>query len=369
MQVFRDQLSEIDRDTARGLLDPEDQAQTRLEISRRILAADKRAARVTFSTEPPRGLTLSLLFGTAVLMIGGALAIYANLGAGGAPDQPLALRHAALVKAQRDRPDQKQAEKRAGDLSGIVEKPDAHYLELIKQLRATVAQRPNDVNGFKLLVKNEARLGNFAAAYTAKSRVIELLGDQVKASDFTDFAELLIIAAGGYVSPKAEDALKTALSIDANDGRARYYSGLDLAQNGRADLAFEVWSALLEAGPENAPWIAPIRAQIADVARLAGRQAPVAVPGPDQQQIKDAAKLSDADRQTMIKGMVSKLSDKLQTEGGPVESWARLIRSYGVLGETEKAKQAFEKAQAAFGNDAGAQALLKTTAADAGIAE
>lgn len=43
--VYRDQLQELDRDIERGLLTPEEAAATRLEVQRRILAADRLLAR------------------------------------------------------------------------------------------------------------------------------------------------------------------------------------------------------------------------------------------------------------------------------------------------------------------------------------
>jgi cytochrome c-type biogenesis protein CcmH len=39
MQVFRDQVREIDADLARGVLSAEEAAATRIEVSRRLLAA------------------------------------------------------------------------------------------------------------------------------------------------------------------------------------------------------------------------------------------------------------------------------------------------------------------------------------------
>ena len=41
LRVYRDQLSEVDRDLARGILDTDAAARARAEVGRRILAADR----------------------------------------------------------------------------------------------------------------------------------------------------------------------------------------------------------------------------------------------------------------------------------------------------------------------------------------
>jgi cytochrome c-type biogenesis protein CcmH len=63
--------------------------------------------------------------------------------------------------------------------------------------------------------------------------------------------------------------------------------------------------------------------------------------------------MSDAERMEMIRGMVEGLSDRLATEGGPPEDWARLIGALGVLGNAEQAAAIADEAEQVFaGNDA-----------------
>ena len=45
------------------------------------------------------------------------------------------------------------------------------YLELMAQLREAVAGRPGDLRGLQLLARNEAALGNMAAARKAQERI------------------------------------------------------------------------------------------------------------------------------------------------------------------------------------------------------
>ncbi len=371
MRVYRDQLSEVDRDQARGVLSEDDAKQVRTEVSRRVLAADATAHEAVISVDSPRKANLVLLALTAVFLIGGTAGTYYMIGSAGEADQPLVKRLSAIQTARDSRLSQKEVETRVGNITEMEDKATDAYKKLVAKLRATVKQRPNDLRGLNFLVQNEARLGRFAAAHQAKSRAITILGSKATGTDYTDLAELMIIAAGGYVSPEAEAALAQAFAKDPKDPRARYYSGLDLAQNGRADIAYKVWVNLLDEGPEDAPWIAPIRGQIADVARMAGVRLapPPPLSGPSADQIKNAANMSEKDRQKLINGMVRQLSERLASGGGTAQEWARLIRAYGVLGETEKATKIWGEAKLKFASNAKGLSVIKEAATSAGVVD
>lgn len=365
--VYRDQLAEVESDQAKGVLAADEAERIRTEIARRILEADRNAASASPSGMAGRGATLTLSAILVLFLFGASAGVYSWIGADGAPDLPLGQR-TDMAENAAPRPSQDEVETAVGDMSELADQADQTYRDLVAKLRETVAGRPDDLEGHVLLAQHEARLGNFARAHRAKARVIELKGDAAKASDYTDLAELMIIAAGGYVSPKAESALGKAIRLDPGDARARYYSGLDLAQNGRADLAYRIWRELLEQGPQDAPWIAPIRNQIAEVARLAGINAEP-LPGPDANTIGDAANMDDAERDAMIRGMVAQLSERLASDGGSAAEWARLIRAYGVLGDRDKAAAALATAQKVFASDPAALAEIDRAARDAGTAE
>lgn len=367
LQVYRDQLAEVENDLGRGVLSLDEAQRTRVEVSRRLLEADRALQAETLAKGDDRRISLAMAMVLAVLVFAGTFSMYRLIGAGGAPDAPLKSRIDEMAAQQAKRPGQAEAEAKVGDITEMAEQADQSYLDLVAQLRATASQRPDDPRGQELLAQHEARLGNFAAAWKAKARAIDLSGDKVRPSDWTDVAELMIIAAGGYVSPEAENALGRAIQGDPREPRARYYSGLDLAQNGRADLAYQLWSELLAEGPDDAPWIAPIKEQIGDVARMAGISG--AMPGPTADQVQDAQNMSAEDQQAMIRGMVTQLSERLASEGGTAEEWARLITAYGVLKDVDKASAIWREAKGKFASDPSAIAVLLAAAQSAGLAE
>lgn len=368
LDVYRDQLREVDRDLARGVVSEADADRVRAEVSRRILAADAQLQKQEQKLDGSGGyISLALTVGAIVV---GSYFIYNELGAPGYGDLALADRIETAQLLREERPSQANAEASVGEQSAPVnENPD--YVALVERLRQAITTRPNDIEGHELLSRAEGRLGNFAAAHAAKAKVIQLKGPDATATDFSEYADLLILAAGGYVSPEAENVLERVLSMDPTDGPARYYYGLMNSQTGRPDTALRIWDQLLREGPADAPWIGPVSAQIEDIAMRAGVN--YALPaigtgrGPDAAQIEAAQDLSPSERMEMIQGMVSGLSDRLATEGGPVEDWAQLISALGVLGQMDQARAILINARDVFGDDPRAADILSEVADRVGL--
>ncbi|SEO30497.1 cytochrome c-type biogenesis protein CcmH [Salinihabitans flavidus] len=377
LQVYRDQLKEVERDTARGVIGADEAERLRTEVSRRILAADTALHRESATQGGGRGAR-ALALVAALAVAGGALGLYGWLGAPGYGDLPLKSRIAAAQDRHANRPTQAEIEARMP--ATVPAEPAPEYAELMEKLRETVAGRPGDLEGQQLLARNEAALGNLRAAYAAQEEVIRIKGENATAEDHVFLAELMISAAQGYVSPEAESSLRRALELERGNGAARYYMGLMLAQNDRPDLAFRMWESLLREGPSDASWMEPIRNQIEELAQRAGVEftppaegAPAApapaLPGPDAGDMQAAGDMSPAERMEMIRGMVSNLSDRLANEGGTPDEWARLIGAYGVLGEMAQARAIWIEAQKVFADRPNAMETVRSGARRAGLVE
>ena len=111
-----------------------------------------------------------------------------------------------------------------------------------------------------------------------------------------------------------------------------------------------------------------------EVAQLAGVQYELpplggadAAPGPDADQVRAAQEMSEADRQEMIRGMVAGLAERLATDGGTPEEWARLISAYGVLGEMAQAQAIYQEALTVFAGVPEALQLIEAGAENAGL--
>lgn len=370
IQIYRDQLRELDLDLARGVLSESEADSARVEISRRLLAADNMVSRKADTQSASSGLTRVATALIGAFIIGASASLYALLGAPGYPDLPLKQRIQAAEEARAIRPSQTEAE---AEVPMREVQASEEFRALVQQLRETVKDRPDDLQGQTLLMQNETRLGNFIAAYTAQARILALKSEDAVAEDWATYAELLIIAAGGYVSPEAEQALIRALSLDPANSLARYYSGLMFLQGGRPDLGFKFWSALLADSTLDDPWTAPIRAQIDDIAQVAGvrYRSPEfpASSGPSVEDISAAQDLTAEERDQMIRSMVNGLAERLATNGGSASEWARLITALGVLGEIDRATSILAEARDVFANEETALAIIEDAAVNAGLSE
>lgn len=373
LQIYRDQLKEVDRDAARGVIGDAEADRVRTEIKRRILSADAQMREGGDSGGQPRRTTALLAALAGLVLLAGSGALYYQLGAPGYDDLPIKTRLANSEAMRANRLTQAEAEARLPAELPATPEASAEFLELMEKLRETVEARQGDLRGLMLLARNEAALGNYKAAYDAQARVIAQKGEAASATDHAYHAELLISAAGGYVSQAAEDALRAALSRDPDNPFARYYMAQYLMQVDRPDAAFRTLKRLLETSPPEAPWVASVRSQIEDVAWRAGVEYQLppgpGAPGPSAEDIEAAQEMSADDRQEMIRGMVTGLSERLATEGGTPEEWARLIRALGVLGDTGQAGAIWAEAQQIFAEAPEALATVRAAAQSAGVAE
>lgn len=354
-QVFRDQLKELDRDLTRGVVTPEDAEATRLEISRRLLAADAESRIDMGARSAPAVVSRTL---AALVIVAAPLSagwLYADLGMPGAEDMPFASRGAAA------RPSQADAEKMIAARPAPPAGEDAaEFAELVTQLEARLAEAPNDPQGLFLYGRSLMNLGRFAEAWPQFEKVIALRGAAADADLYAGYAEGMILGAGGYISPEAEAALLQVLKRQPTNPSARYYLGRLHAQDGATEMAESVWLALIEDSPPDAPWIAPIRTEMARLGL--GPHGGDGLPGPTREDMQAAGGLPEADRQAMVADMVDRLAERLTAEGGTVAEWRRLIRSYSVLGQPQQARDAMVRARETFAGDPAALAALESDA-------
>lgn len=370
LQVYRDQLGEVDRDLGRGVISEEDAERLRTEISRRILTADAKAQeQADAGTQPPvLGAVTAAVIGS--MLVGGSYYIYTQIGAPGYGDLGLASRMEMAEIARENRPSQQDAEGQVPQTGSPEVQPE--YAALVDRLRGAVAERPGDLQGHVLLARSEAAMGNYVAAYSAQQQVLSIKGDAATGKDYADLADMMILAAGGYVSPEAERVLEAALTREPENDVALYYMGLMMAQTGRPDIAFRLWDRLVRQSPPDASWLPPILSQIEEMAFRAGvadYQVPSipGMPGPSAADVEAAGEMSAEDRQDMIRGMVANLSDRLATQGGTPEEWARLISSLGVLGDEAQAIAVWNNAQEVFADNPDALEIVREGARAAGL--
>ena len=364
--IYKDQLAEVDRDLARGVIDAAEAERARTEIARRLLATDRDGpARLS---DAPRGLSRGAAVVAVIALVAGAFGLYRMMGSPGYADQPRAARIAMSDAMRATRPSQAEAE---AQVAAIVEAnritPPPEIQETVDTLRAALAENPDDLAGWQVLTDFETRTGNLAAAAAAMGEIVRIKGDAATTEDLVGLVDRMVFSAQGYVSPEAEAVLDRIAATEPENLAMLYYVGLLYAQTDRADRAFTLWRRVIEEGGDSLH-ARLARDGIGDVAWLAGRDyTPPDLPGPSAEQMAAAADMAPEDRDAMIRGMVAQLSDRLATEGGTAEEWARLISSLGVLGETAQAQAIWTEAQVIFADAPDDLALIRAAAEEAGL--
>lgn len=370
--LYKAQLAELERDQKRGLLSAEEAEAARLEVSRRLLEADKRASQGQSGSADLHPLW-AWAAGAAILA--SSFGLYFSLGAGQYPDMPHGERLEQAADYRANRPAQALVEAEVGERTLGPDISSVEHQELMVKLRAALKDRPDDLAGHELLARNEAALGKFKASHEALAQIIRIKGADAESGDYFQMGEMMVLAAGGYVSPEAEVAFNKAIELDPRNGSAAYYIGLMYAQTGRPDEALELWSDMLDGSDATMPWVRPIRAQIEQVAADAGiaYELPPArvldIEGPSLEEIEAAQEMTPEDRQEMIEGMVANLSDRLATRGGTPQEWAQLIRSLGMLGRQREAKIILREAQDVFAAQPDDLQILRDAADSVGVLE
>ena len=320
--VYRDQLAELERDAARGLIGRAEADAARNEISRRLLAAAAVPA-----AQP--GRTNRLAFAVAALALPAiALPLYLKFGTPQLPDVPRAER---LANAEKN-----------GDVDGMV--------AMIEQ---SLKEHPENAEGWQVLATIYEKMKRFGDAASAYAKLIELKGPELEL--LTSFGEMDTFANGGAVTAIAAKAFETALQKHPKDPKARFFAALRLKQTGKLPEARQSFAALLTDTPPDAIWRKVVETQVAELT------------GPTPEDVTAAQGLDDAGRKEMIRGMVEGLEARLSADGGSLDEWMKLIRSRMVLGEPDKAKSALAGALARFKDKPDEMAALTGLARELGV--
>ena len=202
--------------------------------------------------------------------------------------------------------------------------------------------------------------GRYADAELAYRNAIRILGPD--AERMNGLGETLVLRNDGIVTDDAQMAFQAALKLEPNNPRADFYLALALEQSGRRAEALAAFQDIAKASPPTAPWMPLVNQHIAansagmplanppaETAAAGTTPANPAAPGnPSAEDIANAQAMSEADRGEMIRGMVANLDARLKEDPNNFEGWMRLVRSYAMLKDKEKAEAALQDGLKAF---------------------
>lgn len=325
LEVYRDQLAELERDASRGLIQPADAEQARAEIARRIIRSGSGEA----SSRVPRFSAAGRVLGGAAVLAVPLVSwgLYGMLGSPDIPSQPL-----------QERLAQSPAESSVDDL--------------IARAEGHLAANPEDGRGWDVLAPVYMRMGRFDQAVTAYRNAIRLQGSTAERE--SGLGEALTGAGGGVISAEAQQAFERALKLEKNQPKARFFLASALVQDGKLAEAASAWEAMLADLPADSAWRGPTEQALAEARKRLAASGPMKPgAGPTQQDMDAAASMSPEDRKAMIEAMVAGLDAKLRQNPHDLEGWQRLLRSYLVLGKNDEARSALSRGMAALGSTTG----------------
>ena len=214
LAIFRDQMTELERDRNDGTLAEADFEQAKAELQRRLLEEvppETDSAANTRAGQSSRKTALALLVSIPLLATAG----YTLLGNPRALDP---LQTQTKVSSQQ-------------------------IDEMLAKLVDKLKKNPDDAKGWVMLARSYKALGRLAEAAEAYSQA-SVLVDQ-DATLLSDYAETLSQMNGGKLQGKPSELIDRALKLDPEDPQSLFMAGVAASERSDFVGAADYWSRLL----------------------------------------------------------------------------------------------------------------------------
>lgn len=320
--IFRRQMAELASQRQLGLLDAKSAEEARLELARRILAAEKylpaalsacdtkqenkfleagRAGRKTAAREPAGGARLQILSFRLFLS---AMVLFVPLSSGAV----------YYVLGRPDMPEQPFRALMARDPAGLTPAENLARLEVL------AARSPRDQKIADALAAAALQAGQFQEAANSYNQAIALGGGN--AERLLGYALALTGFDDGIVGQQAEAAFRKVLELDPQNHQAQLFLARALVQNGQSAAATALLQGFWRQTPADSPWRQDLQAAIAAL------QAP--------QNNTDMSRR----QHDFIAANIGRLEARLAAAPQNLQARIMLINAYLLLGQAEKAQGA-----------------------------
>lgn len=234
VDIYRDQLSELEADLRNGLIGPEQYQQDRDGIERRLLEDVSEPATDSKKQTQPAGAGRGPAYAVALGIIIIAVVLYLKLG------DSAALSGAAATTAQPPFAGAPQA-----NAPMTAQAIEANVAALAKRLE----QNPADAEGWTMLGRSYTSLQKYGDAANAYAKAAAL-----KTNDpdvLVDYAFALAMANGRQLEGQPYALVKQALQLDPQNAKALELAGTAEFQANNYKQAIAYWQKLLaRAGPD-----------------------------------------------------------------------------------------------------------------------
>ena len=215
LAVFRDQLSELEREKTEGILADADFDQARRELQRRLLEEvapeAEEAGKTTYG--PSRKTAIALL----LLLPSLALLAYGILG------NPKALDPAQTAAQPKMTPEQINT--------------------MVARLAERMQANPDDMPGWLMLARSYKAMGRYEEAAAAYARAEKVIDDDPEL--LASYAETLAMASGNGLKGKPGQLIARALKIDPQHPHSLFLAGAAAMEAGDNRKGIAYWEALL----------------------------------------------------------------------------------------------------------------------------
>jgi len=298
LEIFRDQIAEMDTDLRNGLLSQEMYEQGKRELQARLLeeVEDLKASNVTVVRNPLRLLAIAL---SLVLPLAAA-GIYWNVG------NPNALKQQSVM----------DVESRFGNV---------HAESALKELEEMVAAKPDDPSGLYQLAHAYTESGRFADAAQTYDRLTRMVPNEAQL--WADYAEVMAMASGNTLKGAPSKLLDKALALDPDNLKALAFSGSAAMERGEYKLTVRQWEKLLRLLPKENENISAIENGIAQARALMTQHSGGLVPKQDSttKPVTEQAQAAQGGGEAITGTVV--LSESLKNSTSPEDTLFVLVRA------------------------------------------
>jgi cytochrome c-type biogenesis protein CcmH len=230
VDVYRDQISELDADLRNGIVAQEQYQHDRDEIERRLLE-DVSIVQPPVKPKPESGQRLAYAIALGIPLI--AIGLYLRVG------NPAAISASPATNVQAP------FAGNPADGQMTQQRMEANVATLAKRLE----QNPNDSQGWAMLGRSYLTLEKYPEASNAYAKATAVKPDD--ADLWADYAFALAMANGRRLQGQPQELISKALKLDPDNPKALELAGSAAFEAKNYKEAVNYWQRLLEKSPPN----------------------------------------------------------------------------------------------------------------------
>lgn len=252
VDVYRDQISELEADLKNGIISQEQYKEDRDEIERRLLEDVAGTIETPRSKSRPltagRGPVYAIALGIPLI----AIALYLRVG------NPLA------ISASATTPQAPFTNSQQGDTQFTQQKMEANVAALARRLE----QNPADAQGWIMLGRSYTTLEKYSEASNAYAKAAALKTDD--ADLWADYAFAMAMARGRRLQGEPLELVKKALKLDPENPKALELAGSAEFEAKNYKQAIDYWQRLLQKTPPDSELAQTLSQRINEARSLGG---------------------------------------------------------------------------------------------------